>query len=278
MYTGYVHMNLTDSQLNKLYQDDNFLLDKLYENQYGILYNMNDDFIDIRLRNQGEIKPVKWKPIDNSYHGLIKPRNLEQQLAFNLLQNDNIPVKVLTGTHGSFKTGSMIIHALDKIQKGKFNKLVWVRNNFNVAGTNDVGYLAGSLEEKLRPWAGPLMDHCGGQDGLTGFINEGLIEIVHIGFLRGRSIDNAILMCSEAQNLTVSHIALLLGRIGEGSQLWMEGDIHGQQDHKMFLKSPGIKTCIDRLSGNELFGYVHLIKTERSQVAEMANIFNDLLD
>lgn len=55
MYTGYVHMNLTDSQLNKLYQDDNFLLDKLYENQYGILYNMNDDFIDIRLRNQGEI-------------------------------------------------------------------------------------------------------------------------------------------------------------------------------------------------------------------------------
>lgn len=276
LYTGYKIINMDEEQLAHFYNDPNCILDNLLENEYALI-SFNNEICDKYQRKNGKLKKVSYRYIDNEFHGIVKPRNIEQELAFNMLQDKTIPIKVLTGTYGSFKTGAMIVHALEEVSKGHFKKLVWVRNNYNVAGTNDVGYLAGSLQEKLAPWAGPLMDHCGGPDGMQSLIDQEQIEIVHIGYLRGRSIDNSILLCSEAQNLTISHVALLLGRVGEKSQIWMEGDFHGQQDNKLFEKSRGIETCIKELKGNPLFGYVHLLKTERSEVAKCANLFQKYL-
>ena len=99
------------------------------------------------------------------------------------------------------------------------------------------------------------------------------MEVIPLGFLRGRSIRNAILYSMESENLTKEHIQLLMGRIDEGSQLWMDGDVK-QRDKMVFEKSKGLELMIERLSGHKLFGYVHLLKSERSEVSQMA----DLLD
>lgn len=114
--------------------------------------------------------------------------------------------------------------AVDLLERQKFEKIVWVRNNIEVKNSKPIGFLPGSNDEKLLPYAMPLADHLGGIDGLQYMISAGQIEIVHLGFIRGRDIKNSIIMCSEAENLTKEHVQLLLGRVAEGSALWLNGD------------------------------------------------------
>lgn len=127
--------------------------------------------------------------------------------------------------------------------------------------------------DKMLPYVMPFADHCGGTEGLMDYISRGQLEVIPLGFLRGRSIRNSIIYSMESENLTKEHIQLLMGRVDEGSQLWMDADPR-QRDRKAFETSQGIETMIERLKGNKLFGYVHLLKSERSEVARMA----DLLD
>ena len=119
----------------------------------------------------------------------------------------------------------------------------------------------------------PLADHLGGMAGLEMFVNQGRIEIQHLGFMRGRDIKNSIIYCSEAENMTKEHIQLLIGRVGEGAALWLNGDFK-QTDMKVFDDNNGLYRLIEKLQGNKLFGVVQLIKTERSETAALA----DLLD
>ena len=120
----------------------------------------------------------------------------------------------------------------------------------------------------------PFADHCGGPDGVRELIDEGTLEVIPLAFLRGRSLRNSIVYSTESENLTKEHIQLLLGRIDEGSELWIEGDIK-QRDRKVFEKSQGIESLIEKLKGNSLFGYIHLEKTERSNVAALADLLDD---
>lgn len=273
MNTGYIHLNLTDSEINKLYQDDSFLLDQLYENQYAILYNMDDDFIDIRVRNQGEIKKVNCYEVENMWTGKIKPRNLEQKLAFDMMSRDDIKVKVLTGTHGAGKDIIMSNFALQGIFSNKYDKIFWVRNNIELADCTPLGALPGDVKDKIIDFAMPLADHLGGTMALEKLIADNKLEIQHLGYMRGRDLKNCIIYCSEAENLTTKQVQLLLGRVGEGSCIFFNGD-YRQSDKKIFKKDSGLLNMIQKLSGNPLFGYVKLVKSERSEVARLA----DLLD
>ena len=92
-------------------------------------------------------------------------------------------------------------------------------------------------------------------------------------FLRGRNFERSIIMCSEAENLTKEHIQLIIARAAEGSIVMFDAD-NRQRDKLIFEKSKGIETMIERFKGNELFGYVHLVKGERSETAAMADLLN----
>ena len=118
-----------------------------------------------------------------------------------------------------------------------------------------------------------LADHLGGETGLDMQIMTGTIEIQHLGHIRGRDIKNSIIYCTEAENLTKEHVQLLIGRVGEGSALWMNGDFK-QTDSAVFRMNNGLLSTVQKLAGHERFGYVQLQKTERSETAAMA----DLLD
>lgn len=245
-------------------------------NGYVLIPNADADGNTAELRWDGSrYVPIKYKKISNRFTGDIRPRNNQQKLAFDMLQNDDITVKMLAGTFGSGKTMLMVSSAIDMIEKHKFDKLIWIRNNIEVKNTKELGALPGTLLEKLgaASFAGPLADHLGGESGLEYWIKNGQVEVAHLGFIRGRDYKNAILLVSEAENLTKEHIQLLLGRVGEGSMLWLDGDLK-QTDEAVFENNSGMRKAISALTGNPHFAYVYMPKTERSETAQLA----DLLD
>ena len=101
-------------------------------------------------------------------------------------------------------------------------------------------------------------------------LKEGQLEVEPLQSLRGRNIENAIIICSESENLTKEHIQLILARAAEGSAVWLDGDTR-QRDKAVFEKSKGLETMINKLAGEHLFGYVHLTKAERSATAALAD-------
>jgi len=272
-YLGFKEVILSDEDIGALYSPENTENFGCITNQYLIVKDQNWNLVELLYYNGSNLKKVPYKCVSGRFLGKIKPRNVQQQLAIDLLYNPDITVKVLTGRFGAGKDLLMSAVALDLLEHNKFERIVYVRNNIEVKNSKPVGFLPGTYNEKLMPFAGPLADHLGGYDGLNLMINSGKVEIVHLGFIRGRDIKNSIILCSEAENMTKEHIQLLLGRVGEGSALWINGDFK-QCDAEIFRKNSGLSTVIEKLKGHPRFGYVKLLKTERSETAAMA----DLLD
>lgn len=273
-YKGYIEYTFpTEQDMADFYEKvaDNVL--GLKTNQYALLYSPDGNLVDRVKWNGEKYVAVSFRNINNDFVGKVKPRNVQQELAFDMLQNDDITIKVLVGGFGTGKDFVMISNAIQLLKNNKFERLVWVRNNVEVKNTNPLGALPDGVYQKLLPFALPLADHLGGVAGLEMFVNQGRIEIQHLGFMRGRDIKDSIIYCSEAENMTKEHIQLLIGRVGEGSALWLNGDFK-QTDMKVFDDNNGLYRLIEKLQGNKLFGVVQLIKTERSETAALA----DLLD
>lgn len=270
-YTGYKQLKLTDDEIVKLYQNNLDLGFK--ENEYLIVEDEDEKVIDYFCWRKGKFEQIKFPVIESSFAGQVKPRNPQQYCAIDLLKNDDVPIKLITGCFGSGKSMLCIDAALEQLQKKDFEKIIFIRNNVQVKDTDQLGALPGSEEAKMLPYLMPVCDHCGGIDGVKVLIEQGKLEVIPLGFLRGRSIRNSILYSMESENLLKEHIQLLMGRVDQGSQLWLDGDFK-QRDRASFEKSKGLETMIERLQGNRLFGYIHLIKSERSEVAALA----DLLD
>jgi PhoH-like ATPase len=275
----------TDQELlAKVYESPEVNTFDLVQNQYLVFWDLSKptydldgnikgyDVIDKFKFDKGKISKLKYKAIDNMFTGKIKPRNVKQELMFDMMQDKSTTVKTAFGGFGVGKDFVMISHAIDLLYANKVKKLVWVRNNVEVKDSNPIGFLPSDLESKLMPFAMPLADHLGGIDGMKSFLDGGKIEIQHLGFIRGRDIKDSIVYVSECENNTKQHIQLLLGRIGEGSQLWLNGDTR-QIDNDKYIHNNGVSS-LKRLKGHNLYGQVTLDKTEQSETAKLA----DLLD
>jgi len=271
-YSGYKTIVLSDEELARLYSEGIYDKEKFMENEYLIVEGARG-IADYFKCKQGKLVQVKFPSLGNEFTGVMKPRNPQQYCAMDLLRDTSVPLKLVTGCFGSGKSMAMIVAGLEAVQRGDFEKVVFVRNNVQVRETDQIGSLPGDVNDKIRPYLMPFADHCGGPEGLAHLIERGQLEVIPLGFMRGRSIRNSIIYSMESENLTKQHIQLLMGRVDEGSQLWLDGDWH-QRDRDIFEKSQGLETMIERLAGNPYFGYVHLIKSERSEVARLA----DLLD
>lgn len=272
-YAGYKDVTLSDDEMSYFYLHLNENTYDCLVNEYLIIRKSDGEIVDYRKWNGNEYKALSYKQISNKFLGKIKPRNPEQVLAFDMLQDKIETIKILSGRFGSGKSMLMISNALKLIEDGKFDKLIFIRNPIGVDNITEIGFLPGTLEEKLKPGAMVLADHLGGETGLEMQIIAGNISIEHIGNIRGRDYKNCILYCTEAENLTKEHVQLLIGRVGEGSELWLDGDIK-QVDSPIFRTNNGLLRSVQKLAGQNKFGYVRLNKTERSETATMA----DLLD
>lgn len=272
-YVGYKDVTLSDEEMSHFYCNLNENTFGCVLNEYLIIRKSDEEVVDYRKWNGNEYSSISYKQVNSHFLGKIKPRNPQQVLVFDMLQDKNETIKIISGKFGSGKDYLMIANALKLIEDGKFDKLIYVRNAIGVKDASEVGFLPGSKLEKLLPYAMPLADHLGGETGLEMQIMTGNIEIEHLGYIRGRDIKNSIIYVSEAENLTKEHVQLLIGRVGEGSALWMNGDFR-QTDSSIFRMNNGLLSTVQKLAGHEKFGYVQLQKTERSETAAMA----DLLD
>ena len=272
-YTGFKEVTLSDEEMSYFYLHLNENIYDSKVNEYIIIHKFDGEIVDYRKWDGNSYSPISYKQINNKFMGKVKPRNPHQVIAFDMLQDKDETIKVISGKFGSGKDFIMIANALKLIDEGKFDKLLYIRNAVGVKDASEIGFLPGDKMEKLLPYAMPLADHLGGQTGLEMKMLEGTIEIEHLGFIRGRDIKNTIIYVSEAENLTKEHVQLLIGRVGEGSALWMNGDFK-QTDSALFRMNSGLLSTVHKLVGHEKFGYVQLQKTERSETAAMA----DLLD
>ena len=275
-YTGWKYWTPNDEELVYLYREGSCPLD-LVENEYLIIKDRTDDSVAaIYKKRNGQVEKINRAaikindPKDGRVKKVYNPRNSEQVCAFDLLHDDSITIKLLTGRWGTGKTLLLVTAALEALREKRFEKIVWIRNNIDVQDTKDLGALPGEIIDKLLPYLGPFIDHVGDKQKVEKMIKEGQLEVEPLQSLRGRNIENAIIICSESENLTKEHIQLILARAAEGSAVWLDGDTR-QRDKAVFEKSKGLETMIKKLAGEPLFGYVHLTKTERSATAALAD-------
>ena len=253
-----------------LYSDPKMNILKCKTNEYAEICE-GSNLKDILFWNGHEYRPLKYKEIKSEFLGqTIRPLNIEQKMAFDLLQNPEIPVKLLTGVPGSGKDFLMFLHAWDLVQKGKKDKIIFIRNLVPFKDAPEIGFLEGSLQKKIEWGLGPIASILG-EEGLRMAQDSGQIEAVNLGFIRGMSWDNVILYVSEGQNITGGGYKLLVSRCGKNSELWINGDTL-QTDGKKFESNNGIERLLSSLGGNKLFGTVKMLTTERSDIAELASL------
>lgn len=269
-YLGYVTLNLSDEELAD-YFSGLYEFPDLINNQYGIIYN-NGEVAAKFCYQKDAIKQVRF-PVITTSRNTISPRNEYQACAIDLLLSRDVPVKLLTGRGGAGKDLLMANAALSLLEKGKFKKIVYIRPNVTVADVPDIGYLKGDTFSKLEWTLGPLFDKYGSKEDLLRIIKNGSLELVPLIHIRGRSFENSIVYVTEAQNLTSSVMELLVTRIGEGSELWINGDC-AQTDRKVFSADNGIRALQEAVSGREEFGQVYLPLIERSRVAKLGDLFH----
>lgn len=268
---GYKVLNPIDEVLSYFMSHRKENIFGLKENEYGLVrYGEPDDRSEFCFRwSDGENKDLRYRTYKSDLLGQIKPINIEQQMAFDLMQSDCL-IKCLTGIAGGGKDFIMTAHAVQGLLTGKFQRLIWIRNNIEVKDTERLGMLPGEEFDKLRPYLMPLADHLGGLHSLNMFIEKGQIEVAHLGYLRGRDLCNSIVYCSEAENLTKEHMRIIMTRCSKGTELWVNGDLK-QVDKKVFEgKNNGLTALVDGLSGSPEFGHVQLRRTERGRIAELA--------
>ena len=274
LYNGYKEIVFTDEQFSQIYTDGRVGDYIFKENEYVIAKNEDEEIVDKFICKGGRLERVPFQTLKNNYLGVVKPRNPQQELVVDLLLDPDAKIKVVKGVYGSGKDYLMLSAALQLIEKGKFDKIVFVRPNVSVRGLPDIGALPGTADEKLSWTLAPLWDKVGGEEGVAMMLNEKILESVPLLFIRGRSFEKSIIYMTEAQNMTTEIAKLVIGRVGEGSELWLNADT-SQTDKKIFDEDNGVTKMINRLSGNKLFGYVYMPKTERSSVAELATLLDD---
>jgi PhoH-like ATPase len=199
-------------------------------------------------------------------------------MALELLLDDSVRLVTLVGPAGTGKTLLALAAGLTLVLKEhRFDRLFVSRPIVPLG--RDIGYLPGGKEEKLSAWMGPIFDNlkfllggrsCPVKMTHEQMIEKDLLEIEAITYIRGRSIPNAFMIVDEAQNLTPHEVKTVISRAGEGAKMVLTGDPEQIDNPYLDASSNGLSYCADRMKGSPLHGHVALLKSERSELAELA--------
>ena len=283
LYTGLAQHLVDDQIVDSVYKDEKVFLDeddiKVEPNQFVMLISNSNDKKTALVRFIGYDSPVK--KIDSYKKGIwgVRPKNKEQNFALDLLMNADIPLVTIIGKAGSGKTLLALAAGLQQC----FGETANDRNYSRVIVTKpvepvgkDIGFLPGTMEEKMLPWLAPIQDNLKnlmGNDKITldMYMDEGKIEIEAMTFIRGRSIANAFIIIDEAQNMTKHEIKTVLNRVGEGTKIVLTGDIEQIDNVYLDETTNGLTYVIDRFKEQNSSGHITLVKGERSKVATLAS-------
>jgi PhoH-like ATPase len=211
----------------------------------------------------------------------VKPRNLEQSFALDLLLDDKVQLITLVGRAGTGKTLLAVAAGLRKVVfEGVHARLLVSRPVFPLG--RDVGYLPGTIEEKLNPWMQPIFDNLeyifatgGGRldagRSYEELIASGTIQVEPLTYIRGRTLPNQFLIVDEAQNLTPHEVKTIITRCGQDTKIVLTGDPDQIDNPYVDAQSNGLTTVAERFKAERIGGHVTLTKGERSELAERAS-------
>jgi len=281
LYHGVTVINLSSSQIDGFYSKNEIKLtgeikEKLFPNQFVILkdsYNSSKSILARYLAGEGKL--VSLYSREKEAWG-ISPKNKEQRFALELLLNDEIKLVTLVGSAGTGKTLLTLAAGLQKVVEEKRYQRLLVTRPIVPMG-NDIGFLPGDKEEKLRPWMQPIFDNMeylchsfsGHHDLLTELKERNQLEIEALAYIRGRSIPNQYILCDEAQNLTPHMVKTIITRVGLGSKIIFTGDPYQIDNPYLDSSSNGLTYLVEKFKEMEISGHITLTKGERSPLAEL---------
>lgn len=281
LYTGFTDVQVTLDLLNKFYEKGKLPISEIgngiyYPNEFLILKDVLGSSSSALAMVDSSRKFIKKLVFDHEHIWGIRPRNVQQTMAIELLLKKDLPLVTLIGKAGTGKTLLALASGLMQTEDfGEYKKLLVARPIVPMG--KDLGYLPGEKEEKLRPWMQPIFDNLeylfntkkpGELEAILA--GMGSIEVEALTYIRGRSIPDQFIIIDEAQNLTKHEVKTILTRVGDGSKIVLMGDPE-QIDHPYLdAFNNGLSYVVERFKDQQIAGHVKLVKGERSGLAQLA--------
>ena len=299
-YGGVATADVTGEQIQALYDTGQLALPELglHANQFVVLRNQENNSQTALARHDQKKQALRLVPRYKEGVWGIFARNKEQLFAIDLLLDESVPLVTLDGIAGTGKTLLAIAAGLRKVaDERKYRRLVVSRPIFPMG--RDLGFLPGDVSEKLNPWMKPIFDNLeliigqhgnageagresgrdsgrdggrsrGGTSAYQPLLDQGMLEVEPLTYIRGRSMPLQYLIVDEAQNLTPHEVKTVITRAGENTKVVLTGDPQQIDNPYVDATSNGLTYVIERFKHSPLAGHVTLRKGERSSLAELA--------
>jgi PhoH-like ATPase len=282
LYSGTDTIEVNDSVIEEFYTKKQIknTLNNSFPNEFVILKSNSDSKKTALGRiPSNDTSVIKNLALEQAPWG-IKPLNKEQRFAMELLLDDNIKLITLLGTAGTGKTLISLSCALHKtIDANIYRRVVICRSVVPVG--KDIGFLPGSMDEKLQSWSGAIydnlefiMDKKHPEEGMSKFdylLQQNKVEIASVTHIRGRTLPKQYMIVDDAQNLTPHEIKTILSRAGEGTKVVVTGDPYQIDNPYLDVASNGLTYIVDRFKGQSIYGHITFTKTERSELAKLVS-------
>ena len=284
LYNGFVVQSVDDQVIDRYYEGESILIaedevDELwYPNQYVMMVSNANEKKSALAKFENHHTALKKVVHKNIPDWKIEARNKEQAFAIDMLLDPNIKIVSLVGRAGSGKTLMAIAAGLQqtigiRADENHYDRLI-VSRPVQPLG-KDIGFLPGTMEEKMLPWLMPIQDNLkflmGDRSNLEMYMEKGKIEVEALTYIRGRSIANAYIVIDEAQNLTKHEVKTIITRIGEGSKIILTGDVEQIDNVYVNETSNGLAHAIEKFKEYPIAGHVSFKKGERSELATLAS-------
>ncbi|MBN1807986.1 MAG: PhoH family protein [Planctomycetes bacterium] len=280
LYEGWTELAVPAADVDKFYSQ-RFLeydIKSMYPNEFVILKDETDPKHTALARVKKEEGRLTMLSKSSEHTWNIQPRNVEQRMALELLLDDKVKLVTLVGRAGTGKTLLALAAALQRtLQEKRYDRILVSRPIMPLG--KDIGYLPGSKEEKLSSWMMPIFDNLDFllsgktrhiKESADELVEQGLIELEALTYIRGRSIPNQYVIVDEAQNLTPHEVKTVISRAGMDTKMVLTGDPYQIDNPYLDSASNGLSYTADKLKSYPLHGHITLTSSERSPLASLA--------
>ncbi|MEY4901492.1 MAG: hypothetical protein RLZZ190_219 [Actinomycetota bacterium] len=268
-WTGIVELSVGSNVIDDLYASDFADHEEAHSLPIhtGVVLHSDRASALARITPDKRLQLVRGDRTAFGLHG----RSAEQRIALDLLLDPEIGIISMGGRAGTGKSALALCAGLEAVMERRAHKKIIIFRPLYPVGGQELGYLPGSEGEKMSPWAQAVFDTLGAlvsQPIIDEIISRGLIEVLPLTHIRGRSLHDSFVIVDEAQSLERGVLLTVLSRIGQGSRVVLTHDV-GQRDNLRVGRHDGVVAVVETLKGHPLFAHVTLTRSERSAIAAL---------
>ena len=268
-WTGIIELDVSSNIIDDLYASERADHEAAHELPVhtGVVLHSDRASALARVTVDKQLQLVRGDRNVFGLHG----RSAEQRIALDLLLDDSVGIVSLGGRAGTGKSALALCAGLEAVMEKRIHKKVLIFRPLYPVGGQELGYLPGSEGEKMSPWAQAVFDTLGAlvsQPVIDEIVDRGLIEVLPLTHIRGRSLHDSFVIVDEAQSLERGVLLTVLSRIGQGSRVILTHDV-GQRDNLRVGRHDGVVAVVETLKGHPLFAHITLTRSERSPIAAL---------